>query len=294
VKAPRFHTALLCALLCWAALLVPARAERMVKVPLADGFQIPVGKPPGEGYYVFRGYAPNGHLGEDWNGKGGGDTDLGDPVYACADGVVVFSYDVRVGWGNVVIIRHAYRDPDGTMRQVDSLYAHLDRRTVRKDQIVRRGQQIGTIGTAHGRYAAHLHFEMRKNLQVGMNRSQFPRDFSVYYSPRQFMASRGTLRGGSMVSIAIDTFGKYAGSGASPDKGADGNVTTREIPTRESTATSRTEEIKKKMDQLEQLVEKNKKNADALTDEDIDGFWDRLKTRLKNGKGTTSGEGDRP
>jgi hypothetical protein len=294
VKAPRFHNALLCALLCWAAVLVPARAERLVKVPLADGFQIPVGKPPGEGYYVFRGYAPNGHLGEDWNGKGGGDTDLGDPVYACADGVVVFSYDVRVGWGNVVIIRHAYRDPDGTMRQVDSLYAHLDRRTVRKDQIVRRGQQIGTIGTAHGRYAAHLHFEMRKNLQVGMNRSQFPRDFSVYYSPRQFMANRGTLRGGSMVSIAIDTFGKYAGSGASPDKGAEGSGTTREIPTRESTAASRAEEIKKKMDQLEQLVEKNKKSADALTDEDIDGFWDRLKTRLKSGKSTTSGEGDRP
>lgn len=296
MKAPRFHLALLGALLGCAG-VTSVQAERVVKVPLADGFEIPVGKPAGEGYYVFRGYAPNGHLGEDWNGKGGGDSDLGDPVYACADGIVVFSYDVRVGWGHCVIVRHAYRDTDGTIRQVDSLYAHLDRRTVRKDQIVRRGQQVGTIGTAHGRYAAHLHFEMRKNLQVGMNRTQFAKDFSVYYSPRQFMASRSSLKGGSMAAITIDTFGKYVGSGASPEKTADtkgSDGPSREIPTRESAAASRSDELKKKLDQLDQLVEKNKKNAESLTDEDVDGFWDRLKTRLKNGKGTTSGEGQKP
>ena len=113
------------------------------RVALADGFDYPVGKPDATGYYKFRGFYPNGHLGEDWNGKGGGNSDLGDPVYSCADGIVVFSFDVRVGWGNCVIVRHAYRDLDGTIRQVDSLYAHLDRRTVRKDQLVRRGRQVG-------------------------------------------------------------------------------------------------------------------------------------------------------
>ncbi|MFN0130131.1 MAG: M23 family metallopeptidase [Verrucomicrobiales bacterium] len=296
MKTPRIHFILI-SVLCWWLGAGSASAERRVKVPLADGFEIPVGKPPGEGYYVFRGYAPNGHLGEDWNGKGGGDTDLGDPVYSCADGMVVFSYDVRVGWGNVVIIRHAYRSADGSIRQVDSLYAHLDRRTVRKDQIVKRGQEIGTIGTAHGRYAAHLHFEMRKNLEVGMNRSKFPKDFSVYYSPRQFMAAHRTLRGGGMATIAVDTFGKYVGSGASPDKTADAAASggpAREIPTRESTATDRADDLKRKLDQLERLVEKNKKDAEALTDEDVDGFWDRLKTRLKSGHATSSGEGERP
>ena len=293
--ALRFPTVLLAALLGLSAAPVPVHAERMVKVPLADGFEIPVGKPPGEGYYVFRGFAPNGHLGEDWNGNGGGDTDLGDPVYACADGIVVFSYDVRVGWGHVVIIRHAFRDLDGTIRQVDSLYSHLDRRTVSKDQIVRRGQQVGTIGTAHGRYAAHLHFEIRKNLQVGMNRLQFPRDFSVYHSPRQFMGPRASLKGGDTVAIAVDTFGKYLGSGASPDRdGPDTASRTREIPTRESAAAAKADELRKKLDRIDQLVEKNKKNVESLTDEDVDGFWDRLKTRLKSGKGTGSGEGQKP
>jgi len=293
VKALRIHFILL-GVLVWIAGVTSVMAQRTARVPLADGFQIPVGNPPGEGYYVFRGYAPNGHLGEDWNGKGGGDTDLGDPVYACADGIVVFSYDVRVGWGNVVIIRHAFRDTDGVIRQVDSLYGHLDRRSVRKDQVVRRGQQIGTIGTAHGRYAAHLHFEIRKNLEVGMNRSKFPRDFSVYHSPRQFMASRGSLRGGQMVAIKVDTFGPYVGGGSSPDKVADERRPAREIPTRESTAATRADDLKKKLDQLDQLVDRNKKDVESLTDEDIDGFWDRLKTRLKSGKATSSGAAERP
>src|SRR5688500_6139011 len=92
---------------------------------LANGFDLPVGKPDGEGYYKARGYRPNGHLGEDWNGKGGGDTDLGDPVYSCAHGVVVYAQNFGHGWGNVVIIRHVYEE-GGQQKHVDSLYGHLD------------------------------------------------------------------------------------------------------------------------------------------------------------------------
>ena len=60
---------------------------------------LPIGKPGGAGYYVNRGYTPNAHMGEDWNGNGGGNSDLGDPVYATADGVVVYSEDFRRSWG---------------------------------------------------------------------------------------------------------------------------------------------------------------------------------------------------
>jgi Peptidase family M23 len=270
-----------CVALC---LSVSGRAERTATVMLADGFDIPVGKPDGNGYYVFRGYTPHGHLGEDWNGKGGGDSDLGDPVYATAHGIVVFSADVRLGWGNCVIIRHAYRDISGAICEVDSLYGHLDRRDVRKDQIIRRGQQIGTIGTAHGIYAAHLHFELRKNLQVGMNRSQFPKDSSVYYSPRQFITTRRQLAGGRHCTIAIDTFGPYKPAGKPPE---------REIPTRDSIA-GRSDDLKKKIDQLNKIIEQNKKSVQSLSDEDVNSFWDRLKTRLKNGKATSSEEGKQP
>ena len=176
-------------------------------VRAADGFQYPVG-PNGtaEGYYIARGYRPNGHLGEDWNGVRGGDTDLGDPVYAAANGFVMFARNYHVGWGNVVILRHAYYE-GSTLKYCDSLYGHLLDFTVQEGQQVRRGQQIGRIGNNFGMYEAHLHFEMRKNLQIGMFRSSFLRDFSNYYTPNEFIAAHRTCPNGNhMVNIPINTY----------------------------------------------------------------------------------------
>src|SRR3954464_7358182 len=101
------------------------RAEDTASIPSADGFQCPVGpNGSGEGYYIARGYRPNGHLGDDWNGTKGGDTDYGDPVYAAAHGVVTFARNYHVGWGNVVILRHAFYE-GSSLKYVDSLYGHL-------------------------------------------------------------------------------------------------------------------------------------------------------------------------
>lgn len=158
---------------------------------LADGFDAPVGKPSGVGYYKARGLRlqPPVHFGEDWNGTLGGDTDLGAPVYACGDGIVVFSFDIASGWGNVIILRHAFRDPaSGTVKFVDSLYGHLDRRMATKlGQEVKRGQQIGTIGTNRGMYPAHLHFEIRHNITIGMHRESVPRTLEHWANPTEFI-----------------------------------------------------------------------------------------------------------
>jgi murein DD-endopeptidase MepM/ murein hydrolase activator NlpD len=106
-----------------------------------------------------------------------------------------------------VIVRHAYRDKSGKIRYVDSLYGHLHRRAVKLYQKVRKGQLIGTIGTAHGRYAAHLHFEMRHELRLGMHRSLWPRDNSCYYSPRKFIAAHRRLTSSSrQYPVPVDTF----------------------------------------------------------------------------------------
>lgn len=173
---------------------------------IADGFDFPVGKPEAEGYYKARGFRPNGHLGEDWDGVRGGDTDLRDPIYSIGDGIVVFARDVHLGWGNVIIVRHAFRE-GGNVKYIDALYGHLNTMLVGRGQRVTRGQQIATMGTAHGRYDAHLHFEIRKNLEIGMSRAKFSKDFSNYYDPTQFIASHRHLSGGgSNYKVAMNTF----------------------------------------------------------------------------------------
>lgn len=189
--------------------LTNGSAAEYLRSVLADGFDYPVGKPDAYGYYKARGYRPNGHQGEDWNGRGGGNTDLGDPVYATAHGVVVYSADYGVGWGNVIILRHAYRHTkDGNIYYVDALYGHLHERAAKLHDKVRRGQKIGSIGTNKGMYWAHLHFEMRKNLSIGMNRSAYGQDYSNYFDPSDFIDDRRSLRKEYRVQqIPVDTFG---------------------------------------------------------------------------------------
>ena len=173
---------------------------------LADGFDLPIGKPDGRGYYKARGMRAHGHLGEDWDGVGGGDTDLGDPVYCIGDGVVVFARDCHQGWGNVIIVRHAYREGLG-VRNVDSLYGHLQKILVHRGQAVRRGQQIAAIGNAHGLYDAHLHLEVRKNIAIGMSRDKFAQDSSNYYDPSDFIMSHRHLQSsGASTRVAMNTF----------------------------------------------------------------------------------------
>ena len=183
-------------------------AQSYTTALLADGFDYPCGKPNGAGYYVYRGFSPNGHLGEDWNGNGGGDTDEGDPVYSTAHGVVIFSEDYRKGWGNVVIVRHAYREKSGQIAFVDSLYGHLKVRSVKVGQQVTRGQLVGTIGCGPYRmYAAHLHYEIRKDLRVGMRRDLYPKTYSTYHHPRNFMDAHRSLRMENRhVRVPINTF----------------------------------------------------------------------------------------
>ncbi len=183
-------------------------AQSYTTAQLADGFDYPVGKPHGYGYYRARGFSPGGHMGEDWNGKAGGDSDLGAPVYSIANGVVVFSENYKRGWGNVTIIRHAFRAKTGQIAFIDSLYGHLHRRSMNVGQKVGRGDKVGTIGKGpYGMYAAHLHFEIRKDLRVGMRRDLYAKNYNTYYKPYIFIDAHRNMRYESRhVRVPIHTF----------------------------------------------------------------------------------------
>lgn len=206
--APRWGMVVVAAFLLAQGAWDHCRAQSYTTTRLVDGFDYPVGKPNGDGYYIFRGFTQNGHLGEDWNGNGGGNTDEGDPVYSIAHGVVVFSEDYKRGWGNVVIVRHAYRENNGQIAFVDSLYGHLRVRSVKLGQQVARGQVVGTIGRGpYNMYQAHLHFEIRKDLRVGMRRELYPRTYQTYHVPKAFTDSRRNLRfEDRLVRVPINTF----------------------------------------------------------------------------------------
>lgn len=196
---------------CLLSGLLAASQPDQARTRIADGFDQPVGKPDADGYYTSRGFLSY-HPGEDWNGLKGGNSDLGAPVYAIGHGYVTFARDARMGWGNVVLIRHIYME-SGKLQIVDSMYAHLDKILVREGQQITRGQQVGTIGTNRGMYTAHLHFEIRKNLSIGINRSAFKRDFTNYYRPGAFIAQRRKLSGGgrsAVIPINTYTLGKLA------------------------------------------------------------------------------------
>lgn len=203
-------------ILCLALSPCLAHAGEVAATLAADGFDFPVGKPDAEGYYRARGYRPNGHLGEDWNGNRGGNTDLGDPVCSIAHGVVVFAQNFGHGWGNAVIVRHVYEE-DGKLKFVDSLYGHLDRILVRENQALRRGQQLGTIGTGGGLYAAHLHLEIRKDLRVGMAQHRFPHDDTIYFSPLEFINAHRQLKPAvSVAAVPTNTFVAFDASAENP------------------------------------------------------------------------------
>jgi hypothetical protein len=144
------------------AFRIPSPLE-LESVPTALHFDFPLGNENGAMAYNAQHFTDNKHLGDDLNGIGGENSDLGDPIYAIADGRVLLARDGGPGWGNVVILLHAYLE-NGGRKYVESYYGHVQDMLVHPGDTVKRGQQIATIGTANGRYFAHLHLEMREFL----------------------------------------------------------------------------------------------------------------------------------
>ncbi len=256
-----------------------ATAQSFQSIPMADGFDYPVGKPNANGYYKRRGFYPNAHMGEDWNGNGGGNSDLGDPVYAMGNGLCVYSQNYGSSWGNLVILRHAYREKNGRVYYVDSLYAHLDRRSVSVGKIVSRGEVIGTIGTAGGIYVAHLHFEVRKNLAIGPWQSSHDKTYANYHSPTHFInANRNLRRESRRFQVPVGTFSKSrtATNNVASVTGvtSSGRV---EIPTRQSSSSASRPQVPAP---VRTVIE----NQTGDTKEDSGGFWQRFKSRLGFGR----------
>ena len=80
----------------------------------------------------------------------------GTPVRGVGEGVVEFAGH-QSGYGNLVRVNHG----NGKA----TVYAHLSRIDVRKDQRVEQGQRIGAVGATGWATGPHLHFEFLVNGQ---------------------------------------------------------------------------------------------------------------------------------
>jgi murein DD-endopeptidase MepM/ murein hydrolase activator NlpD len=144
------------------------------------------------GNRTFR-HQPNGGFGLPVQGRAGdalllhlgadvGWHRVGEPVFAVANGVVRVSQGPlkdeankgrkpadAMAWGNLIVLEH--RLPDGNY--VTTVYGHLaNERLVSAGDVVRAGQQIGTIGTTrvNGGYKPHLHFGVRQGRMAEVGR----------------------------------------------------------------------------------------------------------------------------
>ncbi|HEX7480921.1 MAG TPA: peptidoglycan DD-metalloendopeptidase family protein [Polyangiales bacterium] len=127
------------------ALLAEARGETPKKLlwPVVGGTW-------GRGFGYTRALRPElPHNGVDIGAKNG------DVVRAVADGMVVYSDNGLLGFGNCVMILH----PNGFL----SLYAHTERTTVQPGWRVKRGERIALVGHTGYAWGPHLHFELRDN-----------------------------------------------------------------------------------------------------------------------------------
>lgn len=77
----------------------------------------------------------------------------GDPVFAAADGRVVYAGSGLRGYGNLLIVKH-----NDTFL---TAYAHNQALLVKEDQAVRRGQKIAEMGSTDAE-TVQLHFEIRR------------------------------------------------------------------------------------------------------------------------------------
>lgn len=105
----------------------------------------------GFGYRVnpFNGMPGDYHKGIDIAGL-----EIGDYVYATADGVVIKS-EYNHFLGNYVKIDHGYG--------FKSLYGHLNKLIAKVNDIVKRGDLIGEVGRTGNATGVHLHYQLELN-----------------------------------------------------------------------------------------------------------------------------------
>jgi len=99
--------------------------------------------------------SPWGGSGTDWHPGIDIANDYGTPIYAAADGYVVFSGWNGGGYGKLIQIDHG--------NGIETLYGHNSVNLVQEGDSVKKGQVIGYMGSTGYSTGPHVHYEVRVN-----------------------------------------------------------------------------------------------------------------------------------
>lgn len=109
--------------------------------------------PYGSRLHPIQGIIKN-HAGIDIGGA------MGDPVYAAAEGVIIYSQMNDGGYGNMVMIDHGINS-EGV--KIVTLYGHGSQLLKNVGDTVNMGDVIMLVGSTGNSTGPHIHFEVREN-----------------------------------------------------------------------------------------------------------------------------------
>ncbi len=128
---------------------------------------------------------------------------VGSPIYAPADGVVVFAgrYPMSaITWwrlGNLLVLRNG--------AQFVTLYGHCQEIVVRPGRTVRRGELLATVGNSGWSTSPHLHYEVRRRAADGELVPLDPRLFMLDHRWRddERLIARAREKGAAAEAVAL-------------------------------------------------------------------------------------------
>ena len=105
---------------------------------------------------ILNGVKKNPHMGLDIAAP------TGTPIQSTTPGKVLLAVNDLFYTGNTIIIDHGY--------ELKSIYIHLDKIYVKENDLVKEGQEIGTVGMTGRATGPHLHWGVYwKNIKVDPN-----------------------------------------------------------------------------------------------------------------------------
>jgi murein DD-endopeptidase MepM/ murein hydrolase activator NlpD len=105
-------------------------------------------------------------------------------IRAAADGKVIFSDWGPGGYGRLVIVEHT--------AHIVTVYAHNERNLVQRNQRVKQGQAIATVGRSGRATDYHVHFEVRFKAVPKPPFPLLPQDPAIIQSTHKLYATQGT------------------------------------------------------------------------------------------------------